>query len=231
VERGYRVPCANICWYPPSNISFRHSRNFSWKHLFKVVLEKKPINQRLFSKTSDFKMFPRKARNIRQPWRKFKIPCALCKHLPVSPLWRSYCTQPPSTRSALREDFWREQAPALRKTTKFPSNKAHKTPPKMRSVGEHFCRNDSTVIPCTLCEHLRVSPSNISFRHSRNFSSKSPKYSADRCGSFCTQNSLLLLSEFSVDDRTRFFLLSLVPLLSSFFGKKEERNEHPIQKE
>jgi len=39
------------------------------------------------------------------------------------------------------------------------------------------------------------------------------------------------LSEFSVDDRTRFFLLSLVPFLSSFFGKKEERNEHPIQKE
>ena len=47
----------------------------------------------------------------------------------------------------------------------------------MRSVGEHFCGNDSTVIPCTLCEHLRVSPSNISFRHRRNFSSKSPKYS------------------------------------------------------
>ena len=67
----------------------------------------------------------------------------------------------------------------------------------MRSVGEHFSRNVHTVIPCTLCEHLRVSPPNISFRHSRNFSSKSPKYSADRCGSFCTQNSLVLLSEFS----------------------------------
>jgi len=33
------------------------------------------------------------------------------------------------------------------------------------------------------------------------------------------------LSEFSVVVRTRFFLLSLVPFLSSFFGKKEERNE------
>ena len=64
----------------------------------------------------------------------------------------------------------------------------------MRSVGEHFCRNDS---------------SNIIFT---------------------TQNSLLLLSEFSVDDRTRFFLLSLSirrmhSFISSFFGKKEERNE------
>jgi hypothetical protein len=33
-------------------------------------------------------------------------------------------------------------------------------------------------------------------------------------------------SAFSRCDRTRFFLLSLVPFLSSFFGKKEERNEH-----
>jgi len=47
----------------------------------------------------------------------------------------------------------------------------------------------------------------------------------------CTQNSLLLLSEFSVDVRTRFFLLSLLPFLSSFFGKKEERNEELNEKE
>jgi len=40
---------------------------------------------------------------------------------------------------------------------------------------------------------------------------------------FTTQNSLLLLSEFSVDDRTRFFLLSLVRffLLSSERKRKE----------
>ena len=67
--------------------------------------------------------------------------------------------------------------------------------PKMRSVGEHFCRNDRTVIPCTLCEHLRVSPSNISFRHSRNFSSKSPKYSADRCGALCSLKPRACLCE------------------------------------
>ena len=31
--------------------------------------------------------------------------------------------------------------------------------------------------------------------------------------------------------RTRFFLLSLLPFLSSFFGKKEERNEELYEKE
>jgi hypothetical protein len=47
----------------------------------------------------------------------------------------------------------------------------------------------------------------------------------------CLKIRSCFLSEFSVDDCTRFFLLSLLPFLSSFFGKKEERNEELNEKE
>jgi len=40
---------------------------------------------------------------------------------------------------------------------------------------------------------------------------------------FTTQNSLLLLSEFSVDVRTRFFLLSLVTFFPFSSERKRER--------
>ena len=43
-------------------------------------------------------------------------------------------------------------------------------------------QRERTVIPCILCEHLRVSPSNIPFRQCRNFFlQKKTEYSANLC--------------------------------------------------
>jgi len=68
----------------------------------------------------------------------------------------------------------------------------------MRSVGEHFCGNDST------SKIKNIPNPELAERVTRGI---------------------------SWYDRTRFFLLSLLPFLSSFFGKKEERNEELYEKE
>ena len=132
----------------------------------------------------------------------------------------------PKIRSKSTSEFYREILPSCsRNTLKHKiKRKTDKTSRKCECFTSIFVEMIRTMIPWTLCKHLRVSSSNISFRHSRNFSCEKSEIFAQPLRSICSSKTRAALCErFYQYDRTRFFLLSLVRffLLSSERKRKE----------
>ena len=105
----------------------------------------------------------------------------------------------------------------------------HRTPRKCEAWASIFVEMIRTVIPCTVCEHIRVSPSNISFRHRRNFFlTKKARNIRQPLLSYCTQppSTRSVLREGVQRAVPYYHGLSFFFLerLSSFFPeRKEER--------
>ena len=87
----------------------------------------------------------------------------------------------PENSLKIRSEFWvvKKDVTAVISTKMLVKHSHFRDVCSVFTLDLMLCVVAGAVIPCTLCKHLLVSPSNISFRHSRNFSSKSSKYSAN----------------------------------------------------